>query len=66
MNLEIGRTSANPQRRLDEIKKAVERNVNVNAWRQKFAGNDPDDRDFFDAFAWPGLLEAADAEIWPR
>jgi cyclase len=66
MNLEIGRTSASPQRRLDEIKKAVERNVNVNAWRQKFAGDDPGDRDFFDTFAWPGLLEAAHAEMWPR
>jgi hypothetical protein len=26
--------------------------VDVKAWRQKFAGDDPDERDFFDSFAW--------------
>jgi cyclase len=66
MNQEIGRTSANPQKRFDEIKNAVERNVDVNAWRQKFAGDDPAEQDFFEVFAWPGLLEAAHAEMWPR
>jgi cyclase len=66
MNQEIGRTSANPEKRFDEIKKTVEKNVDMNAWRQKFAGDDPGDREFFDVFAWPGLLEAAHAEMWPR
>jgi cyclase len=66
INQEIGRTNADPHRRFDEIKKAVERNVDVNAWRQKFAGDDPNDRDFFEVFTWPGLLEAAHAEMWPR
>jgi len=66
MNQEIGRTNASPQRRFDEIKKAVEQNVDEKAWRQKFAGDDPDEGDFFDVFAWPGLLEAAHAEMWPR
>jgi cyclase len=66
MNREIGRTNADPHRRFDEIKKAVERNVDVNAWCKKFAGDDPNVRDFFEVFAWPGLLEAAHAEMWPR
>ena len=66
VNQEIGRTSANPQKRFDEIKKAVEQNVDVNAWRQKFAGDDPGDRDFFDVFTWPGVIDAAFAEMWPR
>jgi glyoxylase-like metal-dependent hydrolase (beta-lactamase superfamily II) len=66
INQEIGRTNADPHRRFDEIKKAVERSVDVNAWRQKFAGDDPNDRDFFEVFTWPGLLEAAHAEMWPR
>jgi cyclase len=66
MNQEIGRTNADPHRRFDEIKKAVERTVDVNAWRQKFAGDDPNDQQFFEVFSWPGLLEAAHAEMWPR
>ena len=63
---EIARTSASPQARLAEITKAVERNVDRNAWRQKFAGDNPSDRDFFEVFAWPGLIEAVHAEMWPR
>jgi cyclase len=66
MNQEIGRTNASPQRRFDELKKAVEQNVDLNAWRQKFAGDDPDNKDFFDTFSLQGLLEAAHAELWPR
>src|SRR5215467_15833193 len=63
---EIGRTNASAQKRFAEIKKAVERDVDRNAWRQKFVGNDVDDADFFDDFAWTGLLEAVHAELWPR
>jgi hypothetical protein len=65
MNQEIGHTT-DPQKSFDEIKKAVERNVDMSAWMQKFAGDDPNERDFFEVFAWPGLLEAAHAEMWPR
>jgi cyclase len=54
MNQEIGHTT-DPQKSFDEIKKAVERNVDMNAWRRKFAGDDPNERDFFEVFAWPGL-----------
>jgi hypothetical protein len=46
--------------------KAVEKGVDMRAWQQKFAGDDPNDRNFFEVFAWPGLLEAAHAEMWPR
>jgi glyoxylase-like metal-dependent hydrolase (beta-lactamase superfamily II) len=66
INQEIARSIANPHKRLDEIKKAVARDVDVNAWRQKFAGDDPANRDFFDSFSLPGLIEAAHAELWPR
>ncbi len=66
MNDEIGRTSDLPERRLEAIKKAVEQHVDVNAWRQTFAGDNAGERDFFDSFTWPGLIEAALAEMWPR
>jgi hypothetical protein len=66
MNDEIGRTSDRPERRLEEIKKAVEQHVDVKARRQKFAGDNRNERDFFDSFAWPRVVEAALAEMWPR
>jgi len=66
MNKEIARTSADPKTRLEGIKTAVERSVDVKAWRQKFAGDDPNEGEFFEGFTWPGLLEAALAEMWPR
>jgi cyclase len=54
------------KRRLEEIRKSVEQNINLEAWRKKFAGDDPDSRDFFDSFSWPGVIDAAHAELWPR
>ena len=66
MNREIARTSADPRTRFEEIKKAVEQNVDMKVWREKFTSDDPDDGDFFEGFAWTGLLEAAHAEMWPR
>ena len=66
MNLEIGRSSSEPQKRFEQIKKAVEQKVDVKAWCQRFAGNDPAEREFFESFSWPGLLEAVLAEMWPR
>lgn len=66
MTREIGRTSATPQTRFKEIRKAVEQAVDVDRWRRKFAGDDANNADFFDSFSWPGLLEAALAELWPR
>ena len=66
MNREIGRVSTEPKTRFAEIKKAVEQAVDMRVWREKFAGDDPGEREFFEVFAWPGLLEAAHAEMWPR
>jgi len=66
MNREIARTNADPHQRLDEIKGAVEKNVDMKAWQRKFAGDDPGEQEFFEVFSWPGLLEAAHAEMWPR
>ena len=66
MNREIGRTNDEPKARFAEIKKAVEQAVDMRTWQQKFAGDDPSARQFFEVFAWPGLLEAAHAEMWPR
>jgi glyoxylase-like metal-dependent hydrolase (beta-lactamase superfamily II) len=54
------------QRRLEQIKTAVAQRVDVKAWRQKFVADDPNESDFFDSFAWPGLIQAALAEMWPR
>ena len=66
MNLEMGRSPNDTRTSFDAIKKAVERDVNPDAWIHKFAGDDPNNRDFFEVFSWPGLLEAIHAEMWPR
>lgn len=66
MTQEIARTSADPQGRFEEIKKAVERRVDKDVWARKFGGDDQDERDFFTDFTWPGLLVAVHAELWPR
>jgi hypothetical protein len=50
---EIGRTSSEPQKRFDQIKKAVEQKVDVKAWSQTFAGDNPNEREFFEVFSWP-------------
>ena len=62
---EIHRAGSGP-RKLDEVKKAVLAAVNVAAWRERFAGDDRDSRDFFDSFSLSGLITAAYAELWPR
>jgi len=66
VNDEIGRSGATAHRRLAEIKVAVSKNAGIDSWRQKFAGNDPENRDFFDSFALTGVVEAAHAELWPQ
>jgi len=45
---------------------AVLKSPDVAAWRQKFAGDDADNRDFFDNFSLRGLVTAAYAEVWGR
>jgi cyclase len=52
-------------RNLDAVRENVQKNVDVSSWRQKFAGNDKDNQDFFDG-AFAGLITSAYAEIWGR
>ncbi len=50
----------------DKVRAEVEKAVNFDAWRQKFAGDDKVDRDFFDSFPHPGVVQAAFAQTWVR
>ncbi|HEU4412245.1 MAG TPA: MBL fold metallo-hydrolase [Polyangiaceae bacterium] len=65
VDAEIHRQGNGP-RKLEEVRKAVEQRVDVAAWRQRFAGDDREARDFFDGFSFSGLVTAAYAELWPR
>jgi cyclase len=56
----------NGSRNVADIQKAVEGSMDVAGWRQRFAGDDPDSRDTFDGFSFPGLVRASHAEIWRR
>jgi cyclase len=52
---------------LDEVKAAVTAAFDVAPWRQAFTGGqDPGNLEYFDDFAWPGLIKAAHAELWRR
>jgi cyclase len=62
---EVYRLGNGPQN-LEAVREAVHKAVDVAAWRQKFAGDDPDNRDFFDTFSLRGLVTAAYAEVWGR
>jgi cyclase len=53
----------NGQRNLEPVRQAVQKNFDASAWRQKFAGNDTDNQDFFDT-TYAGLITAAHAEVW--
>ena len=54
----------NSPRNLDAVREAVMNAIDVGAWRQKFAGYDKENRDFFDSFSMPGLVTAAYREAW--
>jgi cyclase len=56
----------NGSRNLEAVREAVKKNIDMNVWRQKFAGDDKDNQDFFEGFAMPGLITAAYAEVWGR
>ena len=56
----------NGSRNLEVVREAVKKAIEMNAWRQKFAGDDKDNRDFFDSFSMPGLITAAYAQVWGR
>ena len=53
----------NGQRNLEPVRQAVQKNFDVAPWRQRFAGADKDNQDFFDT-TYAGLITAAHAEIW--
>ena len=56
----------NGSRNLDPVTKAVKEKIDIVSWRQKFAGDDKDNQDFFDGFSLNGLITAAYAEVWGR
>lgn len=53
----------NNARNLELVRTEVEKSVDFAAWRQKFAGDNPEDRDFFDSFSRPGVVSAAFAQL---
>lgn len=57
----IGAGSGN----LEAVRAAVQKSIDVNSWRRKFAGDDKDNGDFFDS-AFAGLITSAYAEVWGR
>ncbi len=50
----------------EKVRAEVEKSVHFDAWRQKFAGDNKADQDFFDGFPRPGVVQAAFAQTWPR
>ncbi len=52
-------------RNLDAVREAVNKGVDLDSWRKKFAGDDKSDQDFFDS-ALAGLVTSAFAEVWGR
>ncbi len=50
----------------EKVHAEVEKLVDFDAWRQKFAGDDKRAQNFFDGFTRPGVVQAAFAETWPR
>lgn len=55
----------NGQRNLQPVREAVQKNLDVSEWRQKFAGNDKDNQDFFDT-TYAGLIIAVHSESWGK
>lgn len=56
----------NGPRNLEAVREAMKKEIDFNAWRQKFAGDDEENRAFFDGFSLPGVITAAYAEVWGR
>jgi glyoxylase-like metal-dependent hydrolase (beta-lactamase superfamily II) len=65
VDAEIHRGGAG-QGKLDAVKAAVLARFPVAEWRQKFAGDDQETRDFFESFALDGAITAAYAAMWGR
>jgi glyoxylase-like metal-dependent hydrolase (beta-lactamase superfamily II) len=55
----------NGQRNLVPVREAVQQSFDVAPWRDRFAGADAKNRDFFDT-TYAGLITAAHAEIWGK
>jgi cyclase len=53
------------QHNLASVREAVQKTFDVAPWRDRFAGSDPANRDFFET-AYTGLITAAHAEIWGK
>lgn len=51
---------------LDKVQQAVQKSIDMEKWRTRFAGKNQTDRDFFDSFSFPGLVKAAYAETWRK
>lgn len=65
VSLQVYRIGNGP-RNLEAVREATHKAIDMTAWRQKFAGDDKDNREFFDGFSLPGLITAAYAEVWGR
>jgi glyoxylase-like metal-dependent hydrolase (beta-lactamase superfamily II) len=56
----------NNPRDFEKAKAEVEKRVNFDAWRRKFAGDSKEDQSFFDGFPRPGVVQAIFSQTWPR
>jgi cyclase len=65
VDAEIHRAGAG-QGKLDVVKAAVLERFPVAEWRERFAGDDQETRDFFEGFALDGAITAAYAALWGR
>lgn len=61
---EIDRVGAGATK-LDAVRESVMKKIDVNAWRQKVAGNDKENQEFFDG-SFPGIITYAYAELMGR
>ena len=63
VSVEVYRRGNSP-RNLEAVREAVMKGLDVDAWRRKFAGDDKENREFFDGFSMPGPVTAAFREAW--
>ena len=62
---EVHRLGSGPGN-LEAVREAVHKAIDFKAWRQKFAGDDKDNQNFFDGYSLDGVVTAAYAEVWGR
>lgn len=56
----------NGPRNLDEVRKNVLANIDVETWKKKLGGDTQEDREFFESFSLAGVVTAAYAQQWGR